>query len=125
MPLHSPLHLPLWRASAVGLTLLALSACDTPPTQVDRYFGLAVQQAQMQQTLNPPHRHCPMASSPSSCPGAAQGSGHPHMREGHRASTDTDGESAHSATLRYQESFASPMSPASGTILGTGSVIKR
>lgn len=118
-------HSPLIRVSTMGLSLLALSACNTPPTQVDRYFGLAVQQAQMQQTLNPPQKNCPMGSSASPCPGAAQGSGHQHMREGQRASTDTDGESARSAILRYQESFASPMSPEPGTVLGTGSAIKR
>jgi hypothetical protein len=125
MPPLLPIHSPLMRASALGLSLFTLSACDTPPTQVDQSFGLAVKQAQMQQTLNPPHTHCPMGSAMSPCPGAAHGSAHPHGREGHRASTDSDGESVHSAILRYQESFASPTSPAPGAFSGTGTVIKR
>lgn len=125
MPPLLPIHSRFIRASVLGLSLLTLSACDTPPTQVDRYFGLAVKQAQMQQTLNPPHKDCPMGSAMSPCHGAHHGSGHPHGREGQRASTDSDGESVHSAILRYQDSFASPMSPAPGTSLGTGTVIKR
>lgn len=123
--LHMPLHLPLWRASAVGLCLFALSACDTSPTQVDRYFGLAVQQAQMQQTLNPMHSGCPMGSAPSSCSGASHGSSHHAAGGSHRTSQDSDGETAHSTILRYQESFASPMTTAPGTSQGTGSAIKR
>ncbi len=125
LPQHPPLHLTLLRASAVGLCLFALSACDTPPTQVDRYFGLAVQQAQMQQTLNPMHSGCPMGPSPSSCSGAGHGSGHHGAGGSHRTSQDSDGETVHSAILRYQESFASPMTTGPGTSLGTGSAIKR
>lgn len=120
-----PLDSPIFRACAMALSALALSACDTPPTQVDQYFGLSVQQAQMQQTQNLPMNDCPMRPYHSACAGPRHGGGHDPLRGAHRAARDSDGEVALSAIQRYQESFASPMGSTTGTSLGTGPAIKR
>lgn len=116
---------PVFRTCALGLALLGLSACDTPPTQVDEYFGLSVQQAQVQQTLNLSIEACPMQSSHPECPGARDGGRPQHWHMQHRAARDSDGESAHAAIQRYQESFASPMNAMPGTSAGNGSALKR
>ena len=54
---------PVLNGLSLGLLSLALSACDTAPTQVDRHFGMAVRQAQAKQARQPdtrPCRHCAM-----------------------------------------------------------------
>lgn len=120
-----PIDLTVIRAAALGLSLLALSGCDTPPTQVDQYFGLSVQQAQMQQTQHLHTVACPMQSAHLACPASGHGD-HPlrgHM--GHPAARDSDGASVHSAIQRYQESFTSPMGAKSGSSLGNGSALQR
>ena len=83
-----------WLAS--GLLCLALSACDTTPTAVDRGFGGAVKQAQTQQSLYatpPPCLHamppvpsadCAMRPKPPTAPMAGMNSPmhqqmHPNM----------------------------------------------
>ncbi len=120
-----PNDYPLSRVWLVGLCCVALSACQSPPTAVDQYFGLSVQQAQVQQTQNLPMASCALWRSHRECMASMQG-GHPRMRgEAHQAPRDSDGESAQSAIQRYQESFASPTNAAAGTSVGSGSLIKR
>ncbi len=91
---------PLRSLSILGLSL-ALAACDSPPTMVDQHFGMAVQRAQAQQTVqshnSPAHQHT--ASVP-----------------------DTDGASALSAMTRYQLSFQTPPAPAPIFNIGLGAV---
>ena len=121
MPNDFP-HSRLW---LLGLCCSALAACQSPPTQVDRYFGLSVQQAQRQQTQTLPMASCAPGHSHKTCMAPAQGGHHQHMGGAHQAPKDSDGESAQSAIQRYQDSFVSPTSAPSGTSLGSSSLIKR
>lgn len=137
-----------WMAS--GLLCLALSACDTAPTAVDRGFGGAVKQAQAQQSLyatpSPclhamppvPSTDCAMKPKPPTAPMAGMNSPmhqqmHPNMHpqmhpqmhmpmgEHHRLSpADTDGVAAQAAVTRYQDSFKSPPVPAPVFNIGWG-----
>ena len=52
---------------SLALLGLALSACDTAPTQVDQHFGMAVRQARTQQTLQPDARPCADGQSLTRC----------------------------------------------------------
>jgi hypothetical protein len=116
---------------SLALLGLALSACDTAPTQVDQHFGMAVRQAQAQQTqragmhqrMHPdtsaqmPHRSRGAMPMPMPMPMPMQ----PGMHERHHpASVDTDGPSAQAAIERYQESFQAPPSPAPIFNIGMG-----
>lgn len=98
----NPQHIDVLKVTSLGLICLMLSACDTAPTQVDRHFGMAVRQAQMQQ---------------------AQQLGSMHER--HHPSTSTDGVSAQSAVERYQESFQTPPTPAPIFNIGLGATRTR
>lgn len=120
-----PLATPFVRTCALCLCFFGLTGCDTPPTQVDQYFGLSVKQAQHQQTQNLPIDACPLRSQHPACHHKGQGSGHPFTQEGHRTTRDSDGESAQSAIQRYQDSFAAPLATTPGPNLGTGSAFKR
>jgi hypothetical protein len=46
----TPHRISVLNGLSLALLGLALSACDTAPTQVDQHFGMAVRQAQAQQT---------------------------------------------------------------------------
>lgn len=120
------------RGLASGLLCLALVACDTPPTAVDRGFGGAVKQAQAQQTLNTDPHPCMHHMAPAGC-AMAPTTGmagmnspmHDNMRERmgehHRLPpADTDGVSAQAAVTRYQDSFKSPPAPAPVLNIGLG-----
>jgi hypothetical protein len=115
----------LSRAWLLGLCCLGLTACQAPPTQVDQYFGLAVQKATMQQTQNWPMARCEMGHAHGSCEASQQGRHHPHGMSAHPAPRDSDGESAQSAIQRYQDSFVSPSATSAGTSVSAGSLIKR
>lgn len=97
----NPQPLQTLSGGCLALLCLMLSACDTAPTQVDRHFGLAVRQAQTQQTHTPP---------PMGCVRAGQGAGCA-MHPPRHPSPGTDGVSAQSAIERYQESFLTPPPP--------------
>jgi hypothetical protein len=110
-------------------------ACDTPPTLVDQHFGMAVQRAQAQQSLLKPGEkdtvlwRCPLERHTRNCPHQHP---HPHPHEGmgmsmhegtspHTAAlsqdrlqvnADSDGATALSAVLQYQQSFRTPPAPA-------------
>lgn len=122
-----PLDTLFIRACTLSLCWVGLSACDSPPTQVDQYFGLSVQQAQLQQTQNLTIDTCPIQAQRQDCQRHGRGSHHPLWHEGRLRARDSDGETAQSAIQRYQESFASPSAsmPTPATGLGTGSVFKR
>lgn len=117
----------LVRAATLSLCWVGLSACDSAPTQVDQYFGLSVQQAQLQQTQNLSNDACPIQAQRQACQRHGRGSQHPLWQERGMRARDSDGETAQSAIQRYQDSFASPSTststPANG--LGTGSAFKR
>jgi hypothetical protein len=120
-----PNDFPLSRRWLLGLCCSALAACQSPPTQVDQYFGLAVKQATMQQTQNWPMARCEMGHAHGSCGAAPRIGHHPHGMSAHPAPRDSDGESAQSAIQRYQDSFVSPSAISAGTSVSAGSLIKR
>lgn len=115
----------LSRVWLFGLCCLGLAACESAPTQVDQYFGWAVQQAQFQQTQNLPMASCARGHSHMQCMVPSQGGHHQHRGSPHHVPKDSDGESAQSAIQRYQESFASPSQAPAGVSAGSGSLIKR
>lgn len=123
-----------------GLLCLALVACDTAPTAVDRGFGGAVKQAQAQQTLSAAPRPCMHHMDPAGCPmapmaGMAGMTGmkspmpdgmRERMGEHHRRPpADTDGVSAQAAVTRYQDSFKSPPAPTPVFNIGLGTTSAR
>jgi hypothetical protein len=120
-----PTDFTLSRIWLLGLCCSALAACQSPPTQVDQYFGLSVQQAQVQQTQNLPMATCAIWRPHSECMGAAQGGHHRSRPDAQQTPWDSDGEIAQSAILRYQESFTSPTNAGTGPSVGSGSLIKR
>jgi hypothetical protein len=145
---------PVLNGLSLGLLSLALSACDTAPTQVDRHFGMAVRQAQAQQTRQPDTRPCrqcamqaqqrqtegmPAPMPPDDARPMPEKKGHtmpmsmpmpmpmpPGMHERHHpASVDTDGASAQAAIERYQESFQTPPAPTPIFNIGLGATRSR
>ena len=136
-----PIH--ALKGLGLGLLCLMVSACDTAPTQVDRHFGMAVRQAQMQQTHKPQPQGCAHAGQGAGCAMHAQhhqpGGMHdkmkdmmpapmpmaPAMHERHHPSVSTDGVSAQSAIERYQESFQTPPSPTPVFNIGVGATRTR
>lgn len=131
----------------VGLSL-ALAACDTPPTLVDQHFGMAVQRAQTQQSLQAHGAHhavlsrCPHEGTPPNCPSQHlqphqgmgpvmnRGAGHnlSHSGQGRLHTptpTDSDGASALAAVTQYQQSFKSQAAPPPIFNIGLGAVSAR
>lgn len=143
---------PVLNGLSLGLLSLALSACDTAPTQVDRHFGMAVRQAQAKQARQPdtrPCQHCAMQAQQRQTEGMPapmphddarpmpEKKGHtmpmsmpmpmpPGMHERHHpTSVDTDGASAQAAIERYQESFQTPPAPTPIFNIGLGATRSR
>jgi hypothetical protein len=114
-----------FKGFSLGLLCLALSACEMAPTQVDQQFGMAVRQAQTQQTLNPTLMNCMQTERGAACPMHAQHHQPGGMHERHQAGSSTDGVAAQSAIERYQESFQTPPAPTPVFNIGLGTTRSR
>lgn len=116
----NPQYVSALKGFSLGLLCLAMSACESPPTQVDQRFGLAVRQAQAQQTQHLSPAHCMPIGHGATCgihgPQPQAGS----MHERHPPSANTDGLTAQSAIERYQESFQTPPTPTPVFNIGVG-----
>lgn len=121
--MSTPARTLTFRWLATGCLLLSLAACDTAPTRVDQHFGLALQDAQTQQTLDPAAQACRSANWHDLKKNDKRRNWHPYpclrqRDQGNRIDRGSDGISALSAVERYQQSFQTP--PATAPIFNIG-----